>query len=277
MWNEITSGQYAYIYDYLARPLLIIVAALVFYRLLVVLIDRLNHTGFSKTTDSAHGKRWDTIRGLLKNLGKYLVCFIAVVMVLDCFHVPVMAILSTVGIVGVALAFGAQSLCKDVITGFFILLENQYFVGEYIEAQGVAGFVEQFTLRCTYLRDFDGRLHIMPNGNMGLVTNHNRGNRRVMVEIAITYEKDIGEALVILQKACDEVNELFRDDIREKVSALGVVDLADSGVIIRMLGQSEAMMQWKIERELRKMALEALRAAGYEIPYPHTRVTVEQS
>ena len=264
-------------YDYAIRPILILVAAFVLYRLLLVLIDRLNPARLGKAADAAHGKRWDTIRGLLKNLGKYVVCFIAVVMVLDCFHVPVMAILSTVGIVGVALAFGAQSLCKDIITGFFILLENQYFVGEYIEAQGVAGFVEQFTLRCTYLRDFDGRLHIMPNGNMGLVTNHNRGNRRVMVEIGITYEKDIGEALVILQKACDEINEVFREDIREKVSALGVVDLADSGIIIRLLGQSEAMMQWKIERELRKKALEALLAAGYEIPYPHTRVTVEPS
>jgi small conductance mechanosensitive channel len=188
-----------------------------------------------------------------------------------------MAVLSTVGVVGVALAFGAQSLCKDIIPGFFILLEDQYFVGEYIEAQGVAGYVEQFTLRCTYLRDFDGRLHIVPNGSINLVTNHHRGNRRVMVEIGITYDKDIGEALKLLQKVCDEINELKKDVIRERVTALGVVDMTASGVVIRMLGKAETMMQWDVERELRRRALEALTRAGYDIPYPHSHVIVETS
>ncbi|MCL2165781.1 MAG: mechanosensitive ion channel family protein [Clostridiales bacterium] len=273
-WNEILSLEQLAIVSYVLKPVLIILAMMILRRLLNVLINRLKWPGNGKESGSLQEKRRDTIKGLLKNLFKYVLVFITAVMVLECFRIPVMAILSTAGIVGVALAFGAQSLCKDIITGFFILLEDQYYVGEYIEAQGVAGFVEQFNLRCTYLRDFDGRLHIMPNGNMGLVTNHNRGNRRVMVEIGIPYEGDIGKALLILQKSCDAINEEFRDDIREAINAIGVVDLTASGISLRMLGQSETMTQWKIERALRQKALEDLMAAGYEIPYPQTKVSM---
>jgi small conductance mechanosensitive channel len=263
------------IYDYLGKPAMILVGAAIAHRLSGALIDRITNASFGQSGNSLSGKRRETIRGLLKNLAKYAVWFVALVSVLDCYGVPVMAILSTVGVVGVALAFGAQSLCKDIITGFFILLEDQYFVGEYIEAQGVAGYVEQFTLRCTYLRDFDGRLHILPNGSMNMVTNHHRGNRRVMVEIGITYEKDIGEALKLLQNVCDEVNDLKQDVIRERVTAQGVVDMTVSGVVIRMLGKAETMMQWDVERELRQRALNTLIRAGYEIPYPRSHVVVE--
>ena len=275
-WREFLFGDGRLLYAYVVKPLFILIIAFVLLKICGALVDRLTNASFSRTEDPFRGKRRDTIRGLLKNLIRYAILFIAAVTVLDCYNVPVMAILSTVGVVGVALAFGAQSLCRDIITGFFILLEDQYFVGEYIEAQGVAGFVEQFTIRCTYLRDFDGRLHIIPNGNMQLVTNHHRGNRRVMVEIGITYERDIGEALKLLQGVCDEINDVYKEVIRERIAALGAVDMTVSGVIIRMIGKSETMMQWDIERALRRRALEALIAAGYEIPYPHAHVIVDQ-
>lgn len=269
-------GDSILLYDYVVKPALIILAAVVLYRVLAVLVGRLTRQRANRAGDMVLNKRRDTLRGLLKNIAKYVVIFVAIVTILDCYHVPVMAILSTVGVVGVALAFGAQSLCRDVITGFFILIEDQYFVGEYIEAQGVAGYVEQFTLRCTYLRDFDGRLHIIPNGNMQLVTNHHRGNRRVMVEIGITYDRDIGEALKLLQSACDAINEEYKDVITDKITARGVVDITVSGVIIRMQGKSETMMQWDIERALRRKSLEALISAGYDIPYPHSHVIYEE-
>ena len=273
-WRDILALEHLAIVEYAIKPVLIILAMMILFRLMNALVDRLKWPGNGKEAGSMQGKRRETIKSLLKNLFKYVLLFITVVMILECFRIPVMAILSTAGIVGVALAFGAQSLCRDIITGFFILLEDQYYVGEYIEAQGVAGFVEQFNLRCTYLRDFDGRLHIMPNGNMGLVTNHNRGNQRVMVEISIPYERDIGKALLILQKSCDAINDEFRDDIREAINAVGVVDLTASGISLRMLGKSETMTQWKIERALRQKALEDLIAAGYEIPYPQTKVSM---
>lgn len=275
-WMDTIFGDSKIIFNYLVKPVFIIISALILLRLVGLLIDYLTRSSFSKTVDPQQTKRRNTLRGLLKNVAKYVIFFIAIVTILDCYNIPVMAILSTVGIVGVALAFGAQSLCRDMITGFFILLEDQFFVGEYIEAQGVAGYVEEFTLRCTYLRDFDGRLHIIPNGNMQLVTNHHRGNRRVMVEIGIAYDRDIGEALKLLQGVCDVINEEYKDVIRDRITAQGVVDMTASGVIIRMLGKSETMMQWDVEKALRWKALDALVGAGYDIPFPHSQVIVEE-
>ena len=273
-WLQYLIGDGAFFLAYILKPVFIVGASLLLRwvcdsaLMLVVAASQKAYEG------PLAAKRQETIKSLLRNMVKYATSFIAVVMVLDCFHVPVMAILSTVGIVGVAVGFGAQSLCKDVITGFFILLENQYNVGEYIEAQGVEGFVEQFTMRCTYLRDFDGRLHIMPNGGMGLVTNHHRGSRRVMVEINIAYDRDIGEAIRLLQEACDRVNEANEDIIRERIVALGVVDMGASGMKVRMLGKAETMTQWKVERELRKSSIETLRRAGIDIPYPHSQIVM---
>ena len=275
-WNDSLFGEGRLFMAYVLKPLFVIIVAIMLLKLSNVMVDRLTNSALSKTADPLRGKRRDTISGLLKNLTRYAIIFVAVVFVLDCYNVPVMAILSTVGVVGVALAFGAQSLCRDIITGFFILLEDQYYVGEYIETQGVAGYVEQFTIRCTYLRDFDGRLHIIPNGSMQIVTNHHRGSRRVMVEIGITYDRDIGEALKLLQSVCDEINEKYKDVIRDRITALGVVDMTASGVIIRMVGKSETMLQWEIERTLRKRVLEALSSAGYTIPYPHAQIILEQ-
>jgi small conductance mechanosensitive channel len=257
-------------------PVLIIIAGLILIRAGNALIDRLTKSRLHKAAKPFDHKRIETLDGLLKNIVRYGIYFIMVVTILDRFRVPVMAILSTAGVLGVALAFGAQSLCRDIITGFFILLEDQYLVGEYIEAQGVAGNVEQFTLRCTYLRDADGRLHILPNGSMTLVTNHHRGNSRVMVELAVSYEENIGRAVEALQAACDAVNEEFKDTIRDKIKVLGIVDLTASGMVVRMTGQSEAMQQWGIERALRQKAKEALEAAGIAIAYPHTQVYLRE-
>ena len=275
-WKGLIPGDGAFLYNYIIIPALIVLISMILLRGSRLLIERLTKTGSGRIDDPLQNRRRETIRGLLQNLVKYAIYFVMTVTILNCYHVPVMAILSTVGVLGVALAFGAQSLCKDVITGFFILLEDQFFIGEYIEAQGVAGFVEQFTMRCTHLRDFDGRLHIIPNGSMGLVTNHHRGSRRVLVEMGIPYEKDIGQGLTVLQKACDEVNQQYTSVIKEKIKALGIVDLTSSGATIRMQGQAETIKHWEVERALRKQALEALIEAGFDIPYPHSRVILDQ-
>jgi len=145
-----------------------------------------------------------TLIHLLESCARYGIYFIMAVTILDRFGVPVLAILSTAGVLGVGVAFGAQSLFKDVISGFFILLENQYSVGEFIGTQGVEGFVEQVTLRCTYLRDFAGQLHILPNGSIGTVTNHSRGSRRALVEVGVAYDSDMEQVVSVLERVCEE-------------------------------------------------------------------------
>ncbi|MEL7624552.1 MAG: mechanosensitive ion channel family protein [Clostridiales bacterium] len=257
-------------------PVLIIAGGLILIRVANALIDSLTKARLNRVSRPFDHNRIKTLESLLKNLVRYGLYFVMTVTVLDRLRVPVMAILSTAGVLGVAVAFGAQSLCRDIITGFFILFEDQYLVGEYIEAQGVAGYVEQFNLRCTYLRDFDGRLHILPNGGMTLVTNHHRGSCRVMVELTVSYEEDIGKVVAVLQEACDAVNEEFKEIIRDKITALGIVDLTAAGMVVRMMGKSQPMEQWGLERALRKKGKEALSAQGIAIAYPHTQVILEE-
>lgn len=276
VWIEKNLGENQQIIETILVPVLIIIGGMILIRVANALIDGLAKARLNRVSRPFDHNRIKTLEGLLKNIVKYGLYFVMAVTVLDRLHVPVMAILSTAGVLGVAVAFGAQSLCRDIITGFFILLEDQYLVGEYIEAQGVAGYVEQFNLRCTYLRDFDGRLHILPNGGMTLVTNHHRGKSRVLVELAVSYEEDINRVVEVLQKACDAVNEEFTEIIREKITALGIIDLTAAGMVVRMTGKSQPMEQWGIERALRKKAKESLAAAGIAIAYPHTQVILEE-
>jgi len=154
-----------------------------------------------KTKAKSEAQRKNTIIRIAQNGLRWIVIFIAVVTAMDKLGLPILTILSTAGIVGIGVAFGAQSLFQDIITGFFILLENQYNVGEYIEAQGVSGFVENVTLRCTYLRDVNGSLHIIPNGQIGMVTNNNRGGSRALVNISVSYDSNIDLVMETLKEA----------------------------------------------------------------------------
>lgn len=252
--------------------LIVLIAGRLVIRLGSSLAEKALTLKLSRHHTPEEAKRMATLVALSQNVIRYATLFIMIVTILDRFGVPVMAILSAAGVLGVGIAFGAQSLFKDIITGFFILLENQYYVGEYIEAQGVAGYVENFTLRCTYLRDFDGRLHILPNGNMSLVTNHHRGGSRVLVEIGVSYESEIGQAIQALEKACRKISEEFSGVLQEEPQVQGIVNLADSAVVIRIVGKAEPLQQWGVERALRREAKACLEEAGVEIPYPHTQV-----
>ncbi|MDR1193000.1 MAG: mechanosensitive ion channel family protein [Peptococcaceae bacterium] len=260
----------------MGRHLLIIILVLVTGWLAIrfcgILVDNAGKPKPGQAGGQEDMMRRNTVTGMLKNLLRYTIYFVMAVTVLDQFGVPVLAVLSAAGVMGVGIAFGAQTLFRDMITGFFILLENQYYVGEYIEAQGVAGYVEEFTLRCTHLRDFDGRLHILPNGGMTLVTNHHRGGSRVQVDLSVAYESDTEQVLRVLRQVCDEVGATYEATLREKPAPMGITELGDSGVGFRLAGKAEPLAHWEIERSLRKKAKEALTAAGIEIPYPHRQV-----
>ncbi len=124
------------------------------------------------------------------------------------FNISTTSLLATAGIGGLAIGFGAQSLVKDIITGFFILLEDQYSVGgDYIQTGSYDGVVEELGLRVTKLRAFSGELHIIPNSNIQIVTNKTRGAMRALVKVSIAYEEDIDKAIKVLQQTCDEIKK----------------------------------------------------------------------
>jgi len=215
-----------------------------------------------------------TLIHLLESCARYGIYFIMAVTILDRFGVPVLAILSTAGVLGVGVAFGAQSLFKDVISGFFILLENQYSVGEFIGTQGVEGFVEQVTLRCTYLRDFAGQLHILPNGSIGTVTNHSRGSRRALVEVGVAYDSDMEQVVSVLERVCEETAAEIKDLLEEKPVVQGITDLGDSAIVFRITAKAKALQQWAVEMTLRRRIQEAFQRESIEIPFPQRQVTM---
>ncbi len=256
------------------KVLLILVLAFVVMRLGDAAVERFfNNWNKLGPIDS---RRAQTLRTLLRSGLHYTVYFIAMVTILNLFGVRVEAILAGAGVVGLAVGFGAQNLVRDVITGFFILLEDQFAVGDYITAAGVSGTVEEMGLRVTRLRDFGGELHIIPNGQITQVTNHSRGNMRALVEVGVAYEENLDRALAVLQEVCEQAARDMTDIIAEGPHVLGVVNFGQSDVVIRIIAYTRPMQQWYVERELRRRIKEAFDREGIEIPYPR-RVVLTMS
>ncbi|MET3729205.1 small conductance mechanosensitive channel [Fictibacillus halophilus] len=215
-----------------------------------------------------------TLQKLVVNLFSYVLIFVFAGILFKQFGLEIGTLIAGAGVVGLAIGFGAQGLVSDVVTGFFILLEKQMEVGDYVTIGGVDGIVEEVGLRTTHIRAFDGTLNYMPNREISTIANHTRGNMRALVDIGIAYEENIDKALVVLQDACDKVKE-NNPSIMEGPNVLGVHMLGSSDVVIRIISKTINGEQWAVERELRKALKEALDANGIEIPYPH-QVNVEK-
>ncbi|WP_028782606.1 mechanosensitive ion channel family protein [Thalassobacillus devorans] len=218
--------------------------------------------------------RTKTLERLMINVFSYILMFVFVVMLLEMIGIPIGPLLAGAGIVGLAIGFGAQGLVSDIVTGFFILIERQVDVDDYVTAAGYDGVVEEVGLRTTKLRGFDGTLHYIPNREISGVSNHSRGNMRAMIDIGIAYDENIEEAHTVLQRVCDEF-ALTDERIKEGPDVLGVQSLGSSDVVLRVLGKTVNMEQWAVERDLRRAMKEALDEAGIEIPFPH-QVNIEK-
>lgn len=210
-----------------------------------------------------------TIGGVLKSILKYMTYFIGAALIFSDVFKGVSVALASVG--GFALGFGAQSLVKDVINGFFILFEDQYGVGDYITIGKFSGIVETIGIRTTVIKDLNGDVHLIPNGSIVEVTNHSKCNIRFIVDIEISYKEDIDKAINIISKEC-KIFEKQNEDIVEPIEVWGVTSLNAYSITIRVAGRSKPLSQWKMERELRKRLKEAIDREGIEIPYPKTEV-----
>ncbi|MCR2044382.1 mechanosensitive ion channel family protein [Anaerosalibacter massiliensis] len=219
-------------------------------------------------------KKANTLAAILKNLSKYVFYFIGLVPALELFGIKTTSILATAGIGGLAIGFGAQSLVKDVITGFFILFEDQFSVGDYVKVEGYEGIVEEMGLRVTKIRGFSGELYIIPNSNIQIVTNGTKGAMRSLVEVSISYEEDIDKAMKVLEKICKELKDT-ENSIVEGPTVLGVSKLGEYDIVLTIVAKTDAMEQWRIERILRKRIKEEFDNENIEIPYPK-RVVIEK-
>lgn len=209
--------------------------------------------------------RVDTLRTLVTSLIGYLIFFIALVAVLQEFQVDATGIIASAGILGLAIGFGAQGLVSDVVTGFFVLLENQVNVGEYVTVNNFSGVVEETGLRVIKLRGFNGDLHFIPNREISSLTNHSRGNMQALVDLTIAYKENVDEVIRVLQEGCDRIGDKI-SGIIEGPNVLGVQSVGTSDMVIRVLAKTKNGEQWKVERELRKELKKALDEAGINLP-----------
>ncbi|RLQ90618.1 mechanosensitive ion channel family protein [Falsibacillus albus] len=221
-----------------------------------------------KERNNVSQSRAQTLESLTKNVFSYILIFIFFVTVLQVFSIQVTAILAGAGIVGLAVGFGAQGLVSDIVTGFFILLERQVDVGDYVTTGGFSGIVENVGIRTTHIRGFDGTLHYVPNREITSLSNHTRGNMRALVDIGISYEDDIDKAILVLQEMCNRIGEEDQN-IVEGPNVLGVQNLGSSDIVLRIIAKTANGEQWGIERKLRKAIKETLDANDIEIPFPH--------
>jgi small conductance mechanosensitive channel len=220
-------------------------------------------------------KRGRTISQLLRSVGRVVIITIAILMTFNVF-INIAPILAGAGILGLAVSFGAQSLVRDVISGFFFLVENQFAVGDVIEAAGKGGVVEKMTLRVVVLRDLDGSMHVIPNGEIKVVSNKTRGWSRAIVDISVPHTEDLDRALTIVR---DEAANFSTDPVwglqlDGPVEVLGVESLTDSSVVIRTLLKTQPGSQWSVAREFRRRLKNRFSRETIDSPYQQRRVQV---
>ncbi|MFD1451917.1 MULTISPECIES: mechanosensitive ion channel family protein [Oceanobacillus] len=249
---------------------LLLNAGLIILKLIVTLIvfyiaraigKRFIRNSFSKAQvkKKMSAGRTKTLQSLTISAFSYVLFFVTLVVVLGIFDINATGLIAGAGVVGLAIGFGAQGLVSDIVTGFFLLLEKQVDVGDYVTAAGYDGVVEEVGLRTMQIRSFDGTLNYVPNREVSSLSNHSRGNMQALVDIAIPYSDNIDNAVSILQTVCDEMKEK-NSKIVEGPDVLGVQTFGSAEITLRIIAKTESMEQWAVERDLRKAIKEALDA-----------------
>ena len=216
-------------------------------------------------------RRVNTIGRLVTRIGGAVIVVIAVLMALGQFSIDIGPAVAGLGVVGIAVGFGAQTLIRDWLAGIFVVLENQYSEGDVVRIGGVEGAVEAFSLRRTTLRDLDGTVHSVPNGHITVASNLTRLWARVNLDISVAYDTDIDAATELINAVGREMqaDDEWGPRLLEAPTVMRVNALADSAVTLKVLGQVRAAEQWAVAGELRKRILAAFGRGGVEIPFPH--------
>jgi small conductance mechanosensitive channel len=261
----------------LARGLVVaatLLGALLAYRAASHLVDRLLRPLEGATDYPAKVQRARTLGPLMKSVARYGLAFVALVVVLNEVGVDIQALLLSAGVLGLAVGLGAQTLIKDVITGFFILFEGLVAVGDVIEVGPHTGTVEVIGLRVTKLRTLNGAQRVIPNGELTQFANFNRGWARAVVDVAVGYETDVRRALQVLERVGQEWARETRAAL-EPPQAQGIIRFGEADLTLRLMVKVEAPRRFDAEVELRRRIKEAFEREG--IPFPRQVVYLRES
>jgi len=251
-----------------AVVLIICIAILVIVRLSVKAVRRIVHTQHEGITTDAE-RRTATLGAVINNTAKVLVVTFFLLATIHEFGVSIGPLLAGASIAGVALGFGAQAIVKDVLNGFFLLMENQFGVGDIINIEGLhIGTVERMTLRVTTLRDLEGRTHFIPNGTIERVIVLSKDFARALVDVEVGFEQDVDKISSMLREIGVEMLRDMPDKVLEPLEVKGVENITHSGYAIRTLTKTARACQWDVSRELRRRILLRFCAEGIKIPVP---------
>ncbi len=256
-----------------------IIVAYIIYRLVKLVLPRLvirivKSSGRGRHSKSWFEKRTQTMSNMLTWALGFIIGLITVFMILSKLNIDITPMLASAGVAGIAIGFGAQSLIKDFVSGMFILLEDQFNKGDVIKIAGISGVVEEINLRRTVLRDLEGILHTIPNGEITTASNYTRDWSRVKLDIPVAYGEDMDNVFAVINGVGKELakDEYYKNLIKTPPQVLRVQNFGDSGIDIRILGDVRPSKQWEVTGELRKRLKKAFDEEGIEIPWPHVKL-----
>lgn len=259
-----------------AKIALIIVLGLVAMRFLRLGIHHLEslvaRTGKPADVDAeTTRKRASTLTGILRTIVVSLIWGVVIIEVLEQVGLDIRPILAGAGIVGLAVGFGAQNLVRDLISGFFILLEDQIRLGDVAVINGTGGLVESITFRTITLRDFSGVVHVFPNGTITTLSNMTKEWSGFVLDMGVAYKEDTDRVVEVMRQVGEELRQdpAFGDKFVEPIEIVGVENFADSAVVIRIRIKTRPLEQWNVGREYRRRLKRAFDANEIEIPFPH--------
>jgi small-conductance mechanosensitive channel len=216
-----------------------------------------------------------TLTKLLKSIVRYVIFFIAGLTILKNVGLDPTPVIAGAGVLGLAIGFGAQNLVRDIINGFFIIFEDQFSVGDYVMINNSStGTIEEMGLRITRVREWNGRLHNISNGEIKQITNYNREKMRPLVSVRVPYEENMEEVFNKLDQVCKDVGEAHKDGLIEQPTVFGITDIDNGGVQFTVMALSVPAQYWFIERQLRKRIIEVFQSDKIEFAYPR-RVLVD--
>ena len=222
--------------------------------------------------------RTETLAGVLRSVALFSIWTLTTLLALGQLNVDLGPLIAGAGILGIAIGFGSQAVVRDFLSGVFTMIEDIYSVGDDIDFGRGRGTVERISLRSTSIRTRQGVVWTVPNGNIDFVGNYSQLWARAQVDIEVSYDCDLREAINVIRQAGDEMwndPEWGGDELSEPPEVKGVQELGESGIFIRVRAKTRPSLQWRTERELRLRMKEALDAAGIDIPYPHRKVILQ--
>ena len=237
------------------------------------LVTRLISFG-GKKDNSEFKKRSETLGSVLHNILKILILILGTMMILTELGIEIGPILAAAGIIGLAVGFGAQHVVQDVISGFFILMEDQIRIGDIVQIADKGGVVEKVNVRMTILRDVAGNVHYIRNGQINVVTNMTKDFSRYVFEIGVAYRENIDRVIEVIKEIDTDLrsDEEFKNDILDPIEVLGLDQFADSAIVVKARTKTKPSKQWRIGREFNRRLKKRFDELNIEIPFPHTTI-----